>query len=67
MIVLTPKMNVLLIPIVDKFYVPLSEPESQNRGTDFATAKGFFTERWEVDVPETPSQDLITPQPVPPV
>lgn len=67
MIVLTPKMNVLLIPIYDKFYVHPSDPESQNRGTDFAAAKGYFTERWKVDVPETPSPDSTTPQPVQPV
>ena len=33
-IVLTSKMNVLLTPIVDKFYVYPSDPDSQNRGTD---------------------------------
>ena len=67
MIVLTPKMNVLLIPILDKFYVHPSDPESQNRGTDFAAAKGFLTERWQVGAPEAPSPGSTTPQPVSPV
>jgi len=66
MIVLTPKMNVLLIPIIDKFYVHPSDPESQNRATEFAAAKGLFTERWPVEVPVTPPES--TPlQAVPPV
>ena len=67
MIVLTPKMNVLLIPIIDKFYVHPSDPDSQNRGTDFAAAKGLFTERWQVDIPRTPAPNSTTPQPVSPV
>ena len=67
MIVLTPKMNVLLIPIIDKFYVHPSDPESQNRGTDFAAAKGLFTERWEVNIPATPTPGSTGPQPVSPV
>lgn len=61
MIVLTSKMNVLLIPIEDKFYIP--DSDSLNRGTDFAAAKGLFTERWEAP----PPPDTATPQPVPPV
>ena len=66
MIILTPKMNVLLIPIIDKFYVHPSDPESQNRATEFAAAKGLFTERWPVDVLPTPPES--TPlQPIPPV
>jgi len=67
MIVLTPKMNVLLIPIMDKFYVHPSDPDSQNRGTDFAAAKGLFTERWQVDIPLAPAPNSTTPQPVSPV
>ncbi|KAF9651884.1 glutamine amidotransferase [Thelephora ganbajun] len=62
MIVLTPKMNVLLMPIIDKFYVHPSDPESQNRGTDFAAAKGFFTERWQVDTPGATTPDSTAPQ-----
>jgi len=41
MIVITPKMNLLQIPIVDEFHVPPSDPASHNRGTGFATDKGF--------------------------
>lgn len=67
MVILTPKMNVLLIPIVDKFYVHPSDPDSQNRGTDFAAAKGLFTERWQVDIPLTSAPNSTTPQPVSPV
>jgi glutamine amidotransferase len=67
MIVLTPKMNVLLIPIIDKFYVHPSDPESQNRGTDFAAAKGLFSERWQVNIPGAPAPDSTTPQQVSPV
>lgn len=54
MIILTPKMNVLLIPIIDKFYVHPSDPRSQSRGTDLAAAKGLFTERWQVPGTSTP-------------
>lgn len=67
MIVLTPKMNVLLIPIVDKFYVHPSDPESQNRGTDFAAAKGLFVERWQIDAPGAPTSNPVAPKPVSPV
>ncbi|KAF9787175.1 N-terminal nucleophile aminohydrolase [Thelephora terrestris] len=67
MIIITPKMNVLLIPIIDKFYVHPSDPESQNRGTGFAAAKGLFTERWQVTVPETPASGSTTLQQVSPV
>ena len=43
MVVITPKMNLLQIPIVDKYYVPPSDPAALNRGTDFATLKGFLS------------------------
>ena len=66
MIVLTPKMNVLLIPIIDKFYAYPSDPEARNRGTDFAAGKGLLTE-WQVNVSGTPTPGSTTPQPVPPV
>lgn len=45
MVVITPKMNLLQIPIVDKFYVPPSDPAALNRGTDFAAAKGLLSPR----------------------
>jgi len=43
MIVVTAKMNVLLIPIIDKFYVPPSDPAGQSRDIDLAVAKGFYS------------------------
>ena len=43
MIVVTAKMNVLLIPIVDKFYVPPSDPAAQPRDIDLAVAKGYYS------------------------
>ena len=42
MIVVTPKMNVLQIPIVDKYYVPPSDPASLQRGVSLASAKGLL-------------------------
>jgi len=43
MIVVTEKMNVLLIPIIDKFYVSPSDPDGQSRDIDLAVAKGFYS------------------------
>ena len=45
MVVITPKMNLLQIPIVDKFYVPPSDTTSPARGIEFAAAKGFLSPR----------------------
>jgi glutamine amidotransferase len=45
MVVITPKMNLLQIPIIDKFYVPSSDPAALTRGTDFAAAKGLLNPR----------------------
>ena len=45
MVVITPKMNLLQIPIVDKFYVAPSDPTATSRGTEFAAAKGFLSPR----------------------
>ncbi|TFK93505.1 N-terminal nucleophile aminohydrolase [Polyporus arcularius HHB13444] len=45
MVVITPKMNLLQIPIVDKFYVAASDPAASSRGTEFAAAKGFLSPR----------------------
>ena len=42
MVVITPKMNLLQIPIKDKFYVPPSDPAALTRGTDFAQEKGLL-------------------------
>ncbi|KAL5535387.1 DUG3 [Sanghuangporus sanghuang] len=45
MIVVTPKMNLLQIPIIDDFYVPPSDPASLNRTTSFAEGKGLLNPR----------------------
>lgn len=45
MIVVTPKMNLLQIPIIDEFYVPPSDPASLNRTTSFAEGKGLLAPR----------------------
>ncbi|KAH8120170.1 N-terminal nucleophile aminohydrolase [Phellopilus nigrolimitatus] len=45
MIVVTPKMNLLQIPIIDEFYVPPSDPASLARTTSFAEGKGLLTPR----------------------
>ena len=42
MVVITPKMNLLQIPIVDKYYVPPSDPASLTRATEFAEEKGLL-------------------------
>ncbi|TRM60197.1 nucleophile aminohydrolase [Schizophyllum amplum] len=42
MIVITPKMNVLQIPIMDKYYVHPSHPDAQLRTSNFAQEKGFL-------------------------
>ncbi|TBU35334.1 N-terminal nucleophile aminohydrolase [Dichomitus squalens] len=43
MVVITPKMNLLQIPIVDKFYVKPSDPAAPHRDVEFAAAKGFLS------------------------
>ncbi|EKM61102.1 uncharacterized protein PHACADRAFT_134287 [Phanerochaete carnosa HHB-10118-sp] len=48
MVVITPKMNLLQIPIIDKYYVTPSDPSAQHRGTDFAAAKGLLSPRREL-------------------
>ncbi|KAI0082288.1 N-terminal nucleophile aminohydrolase [Panus rudis PR-1116 ss-1] len=50
MVVVTPKMNLLQIPIVDKYYVPPSDPEYGERGTDFAAGKGFLSPRRDAPI-----------------
>lgn len=49
MIVVTPKMNLLQIPIIDDFYVPPSDPAALARTTNFAAAKGFLSTRLPVN------------------
>ncbi|THH16808.1 hypothetical protein EW146_g3883 [Bondarzewia mesenterica] len=53
MIVITPKMNVLQIPIIDQFYVPPSDPASQFRGTDLAAAKGLLNSHRPTHTPSS--------------
>ncbi|EGN92925.1 hypothetical protein SERLA73DRAFT_190285 [Serpula lacrymans var. lacrymans S7.3] len=45
LVIITPKMNILQIPIIDKFYVPHTDPAALSRGTDFAAAKGLLSPR----------------------
>lgn len=45
MVVITPKMNLLLIPIIDKYYVPPSDPAALERTTEFAQEKGLLNPR----------------------
>ena len=49
MVIITPKMNLLQIPIIDDFYVPPSDPASLTRTTSFAEAKGFLSSRRPID------------------
>lgn len=49
MVVITPKMNLLMIPIVDEFYVPPSDP-ALARTTEFAQGKGFLHPRETLSV-----------------
>lgn len=43
MVVITPKMNLLQVPIRDEFYTPPSDPAALNRTTSFAEGKGFWS------------------------
>lgn len=49
MVVVTPKMNLLQVPIIDKYYVQPSDPEYGGRGVDFAAAKGLLSPRRDVN------------------
>lgn len=53
MVCITKKMNILQIPIIDKFHVAPSDPAAANRGTDFAAAKGLLSPRLGSTVLET--------------
>jgi len=55
MIVITPRMNLLQIPIVDEFHVPPSDPASLKRNVEFASSKGFLSPRPAVAV-DTPKK-----------
>jgi glutamine amidotransferase len=45
MVIITPKMNLLQIPIIDKFYVRPSDPAALTRNTEFAREKGLLNPR----------------------
>jgi glutamine amidotransferase len=51
MAVITPKMNLLQIPIKDKFYFPPSDPAAQSRATEFAQEKGLLNQHKAVPRP----------------
>jgi hypothetical protein len=50
MVVITPKMNLLQIPIMDKFWVCPSDTGAPQRGKDFAVAKGLWNPKPEAAV-----------------
>lgn len=43
MVVITPKMNLLQIPIIDKYYTVPMSPAYRQRGTEYAEAKGLLS------------------------
>lgn len=43
MVVITPKMNLLQIPIIDRHFAPPMTPEYRRRGTEYAEAKGLLS------------------------
>jgi glutamine amidotransferase len=42
MAIITPRMNLLQIPIIDKYYVPPSHPDAQVRTSELANKKGLL-------------------------
>ncbi|KAG5647943.1 hypothetical protein DXG03_006977 [Asterophora parasitica] len=55
MVVITPKMNLLQIPIIDKYYIPPSGPGASARATEFAREKGFLNPHTTISPIEKPS------------
>ena len=49
MVVITPKMNLLQIPIIDEFYVPPSDPAAHLRATSFVEGKGLLSGRPSIE------------------
>lgn len=39
---ITPKMNLLQVPIVDQYFVPPASAAARPRGTEYAEAKGLL-------------------------
>ena len=62
MIVITPKMNLLQIPIVDKYFVAPSDPTSKERAPEFAAAKGLLSGRRPTsqECPEVSEQSKVS-------
>ena len=60
MLVITPKMNVLQIPIKDEFFVRPTDLAGRARSTTFASEKGFLSPR-----PGPLQVDTSVPVPVP--
>ncbi|KAF8168151.1 glutamine amidotransferase [Crassisporium funariophilum] len=54
MVLITPKMNLLQIPIKDKFYVPPSDPAALTRATEFAQEKGLLNPRKSISSADAP-------------
>jgi hypothetical protein len=55
MVVITPKMNLLQIPIIDNFYVLPSDPAALARATEFASEKGLLRPRRTLSAVEKPA------------
>jgi glutamine amidotransferase len=60
MVVITPKMNLLQIPIIDEYYVAPSDPAAPNRGTDFAAGKGLLSPRRDLPRLEPDTRGLLS-------
>lgn len=61
MVIITPKMNLLQIPIKDKFYVPPSDPAALSRATEFAQEKGLLNPRKGISSLETTTKSSRRP------
>ncbi|THH33999.1 hypothetical protein EUX98_g139 [Antrodiella citrinella] len=48
MVVITPKMNLLQVPIIDKYFVRPTDPEWSGRDTDFAAGKARTLQRYSL-------------------
>lgn len=64
MVVITPKMNLLQIPIIDQYYVPPSDPAALARATEFAQEKGLLNPRKSISSSDNASSLGVRRQPV---
>ena len=62
MVVITPKMNLLQIPIKDKFYVSPSDPASLTRDTEFAQEKGLLNPLQSLEARQGGDLQLLSPK-----